>query len=82
MGLYFVFDEECLLIYAKVDIVIYTVGGERTFITFTGIGFDPAVMGPTMMVTDSIKDPLPKRQAITVPEQVVLAYSFYESYLP
>ena len=50
--------------------MVYTIGGESTIVTFTGIGYDSAVMGPTMALTNMSSDSLPKQQLISVPEQV------------
>lgn len=61
--------------------MIYTVGGENAFVTFTGIGFDPYVMGPTMMLADNSNDSLPKKQGITVPGQVRFVMSMQNTNL-
>ena len=50
--------------------MVYAVGGENNFVTFTGIGYDPAVMGPTMALSNINIDLLPKKQLVSVPEQV------------
>ena len=50
--------------------MVHVTGGESTFVTFTGIGYDPSVMGPTMSLSDTANDGLPKRQLIPVAEQV------------
>ena len=50
--------------------MVHVTGGESTFVTFTGIGYDPSVMGPTMNLSDNANDGLPKRQLIPVAEQV------------
>jgi len=54
-----------------VDIMVYAIGGESNFVTFTGIGYDPAVMGPTMALSNMKMDLLPRKQLISVPEQLV-----------
>eukprot|EP00794_Sanderia_malayensis_P017503 gene17503-19253_t len=54
-----------------VDVLIHVVGGGSTFVTFTGIGYDPQVMGPTMMFSDQSNDSLPKKQLIEMAEQMM-----------
>ena len=51
--------------------MIHVIGGESNFVTFTGVGYEQSVMGPTMNLADQNDGTLPKKQLIPVEEQVL-----------
>ena len=59
------------LFICQVDVMIHVIGGESNFVTFTGVGYEESVMGPTMNLADQNDGTLPKKQLIPVEEQVL-----------
>eukprot|EP00795_Rhopilema_esculentum_P013350 gene13350-4200_t len=55
----------------SVDVMIHVIGGESNFVTFTGVGYEQSVMGPTMNLADQNDGTLPKKQLIPVAEQLM-----------